>query len=247
MDNRDGRLHLRDRHLVGEDLSGLRLDYLTSTNSTFVGCAFRNLTVRDASLGIGGQPSRFESCVFDGSKLKMGTAGQATFVGCSFRDVRISDWECRVVEMVDCTFSGTLRNCSFSARPPEDYRTLLGLERNEIRGNDFRDAKLQNVYFAGGVDLVAQRLPGGADYFYLPDAPAALDAVRHELAGWPEPARETAGRFLHTFERQVASGQRQIFGRCADYTRGYDGVGLAILGWWRKSGQAVEPAGQREP
>ncbi|SCF24820.1 hypothetical protein GA0070618_4450 [Micromonospora echinospora] len=38
----------------------------------------------------------------------------------------MADWECRVVVLVDCIFRGTLRNCSFSARPPEDYRTLLG-------------------------------------------------------------------------------------------------------------------------
>jgi hypothetical protein len=233
MQTDNGRLDLRDLTLTEVDFSGRRLEYLTCTNTTFVRCDFRNMRVRHASLAAGNEHSRYESCVFDGSTLKMGPAGQATFVNCGFRGVRISDWECRVVSLTDCTFSGTLRDCIFTGRLPEDYRAYLGRDSNEIRGNDFSEAALTKVYFVKGVDLSQQRLPAGPDYFYLPDAAAAVAAARQLTADWPDEERASGERFLKTFDRQIADGQVQFFGRTADYTRGYAGVAERIVAYWR--------------
>ena len=222
-------LYLRDQNLTDESFAGRTLDNLVCTNCTFVRCDFSKVSVRQASFGGGTEHSRYESCVFDGARLRMSTAGHATLVGCSFRDVRITGWESRAISLIDCVFSGTLRDCTISGRLPDDYRSYLGRDDNDIRGNDFSGATMAQVYFVGGVDLTAQRLPTGPDYFLVPDAPAEVAAVHAEIEAWPADERRRAGYFLGAFDRLVAGGQRQVFGRRVDYASGFGEIGERLL------------------
>jgi len=228
----DQHLHLRDLTLTDESFAGRAFDDLTSTNCTFVRCDFSGISARQASLGGGNEHSRYDSCVFDGARLRMSTAGHATFVNCSFRGAVITDWECHAVSLIDCVFTGRLRNCTFDGRLPDDYRAYLGRDDNEIRGNDFTGAAMAKVYFLRGVDLAAQRLPTGPEYFHLADAPAAVAGVRAEIETWPAEKRRTAEFFLRGFDRMIADGQRQIFGRRDDYAKGFGTVGRQLIDRW---------------
>jgi len=231
----ESRWLIRDEVLEDRDLSGRVVDDLIVVNARLTRCDLRGLRVRhDASLGAGMQRSWYDSCVFDGSRLRMGSAGRATFTNCSFRDVSISTWECTAVSLIDCTFTGRLRGCSFFARVPDDYPPALERITNEIRGNDFSGCMLTQVYFDAGVDLARQRLPTGPEYFLLPDAPAALDAVRAEMAGWTDQDRGLGERLLTAmFDRYVRRGQTQIFGRRSEYARGgFEAVGKRIMDFW---------------
>jgi len=90
--------------------------------------------------------------------------------------------------------------------------------------------------FIKGVDLSLQRLPTGPEYFYLADGPAAVAAARGMMADWREEDRATGERFLKSFDREIARGQVQIFGRQVEHTAGYGEVGKRIFAWWQGSG-----------
>lgn len=220
-------------NLTGKDFSERKLEHVSIHDCTFVRCDFRGLDARGVCLGAGQTQSVYDSCTFDGSRLWMGPAGTAFFVNCSFRNVRIMNWECDAVNLIDCTFSGVLRNCYFRGRQPNDWRGFVRGAANEIRGNDFSQCQMVQVYFIDGVDLSLQRLPTGPDDFYLPDASAATAAIRNEMDTWPAEDRTIGERFLQTIDRATAGGQVQIFGRVADYTRGYGDVGKRIIEFWR--------------
>jgi hypothetical protein len=82
---------------------------------------------------------------------------------------------------------------------------------NEIRGNDFSTADLRELGFQGGVDLSLQRLPTAPGYVFVPDAPAALAAVRAEVTRWaPLTLRKSVLQFVEQYQFYVAGGQRQI-------------------------------------
>jgi hypothetical protein len=54
------------------------------------------------------------------------------------------------------------------------------------------------------------------------------------MADWPEEERATGERFLKTFDRDIAEGQTQVFGRRAEYTVGYGEVGKRIFAGWQE-------------
>ena len=83
----------------------------------------------------------YEACSFDGSKIDCGAPGVARFVGCTFRDVHFVSFFGLSVSMIDCVFSGRLQKVAFYGANPESRK------RNEFRGNDFRDARLDDVAF----------------------------------------------------------------------------------------------------
>lgn len=220
----DGEVH------IDETLSRREVHSIVVVGSTFTRCDLRNLVARDANFGVKAR-SLYDSCVFDNSKLIMGPGSRATFVNCSFRDVRISRWEALYTSLIDCTFTGSLRGCTFFAQVPEEYPP--GIERgvNEIRGNDFSGCRMTQVYFDAGVDLSQQRLPSGPDYVLLPDAPAALAALRAEMNDWVPADRDIGEAFLRLFDRHIRRGQTQIFGRRNEYTRFHEVAGRVVDFW----------------
>jgi hypothetical protein len=211
----DDRLFVRGGAFVDADYSGRRLSRLMLADATFTRCRFERLRVRDAALGVLGHPSEFVECSFDGSTLALPGSGTARFVGCTFRDVRLRRWTAQTVELVDCVFTGSLREVVFLGAPVSpDVAGRLGRERNEFRGNDFSGVTEFDVAFRRGIDLSAQRLPTGDDLVLLPDAPAALAATRAAAAGWPDPARRAAAlALLDALAVDLAGGQHQLLVR----------------------------------
>jgi hypothetical protein len=227
----DQRLVLDHVKLSGQDYSNRELWQLCVIGSRLENCRFDGLRVPKsyASFGEGTEQSEYINCSFDGAKIYI-TSGYARFVNCSFRNVDLRDWRCLTTELVDCTFSGTLRTAIFHGRVPEDklvvlgreidHRKTLGREVNEFRGNDFEAMDLIDVSFRTGIDLTQQRLPTGPQYVYLPDAAKSLTRVRSELAEWdgsPE-SRQAALRMVNRWleEDVIRDGQRQLFRREKD-------------------------------
>ena len=138
------------------------LDQFVAISSTFKQCTFEHLTIRSACFGGGRKESVYEACSFDGSKIDCMAAGVARFVGCTFRDVHLFSFFGLSVSMIDCVFSGRLHKVAFYGANPESRK------RNDFRGNDFREALLDDVGFREGIDLTLQRFPTG---WVKPDDP----------------------------------------------------------------------------
>lgn len=228
----DQRLVLDHVKLSGQDYSNQELGQLCVIGSRLENCRFdglRMLRQSYASFGEGTEPSEYINCSFDGAKIYI-TSGLARFVNCSFRNVDLRDWLCLTTELVDCTFSGTLRDAIFHGRVPEeklrvlgrviDWRAMTGREVNEFHGNDFEAMEFINVDFRTGIDLTQQRLPVGPQYLYLPDAAKSLTRVRSELTGRdgdPESRRVALTMVDGWLEGVITDGQRQLFLREKDF------------------------------
>lgn len=207
------------QELTGADFSGRRLRRATVVGSRLRSCLFQKVRIENAALGSGPEPSEYLDCVFDGARISH-AFGRARFVRCSFQDVILRDWNSTAFELVDCTFSGRLRNSVFYGHPDNLYVPSGDPTRNEFHGNDFSAADLVQVEFRWGIDLSRQRLPDGPDYVYLPDLPAALARARGEVEGWPDDDRRRRARILlSTFEREVGLGQTQHLMRLSERVR----------------------------
>ena len=103
---------------------------------------------------------------------------------------------------------------------PSGYGELALREHNQIRGNDFTDTELVQVFFRFGVDLTAQKLPAREDYLYLPDAETAVLRAVASLEGNPTEVADSARDFLiDTLKHEVGRGQRQLLINPKDYER----------------------------
>ncbi|WP_123603061.1 pentapeptide repeat-containing protein [Micromonospora sp. Llam0] len=207
------------QELTGVDFSGRRLQRIGVIGSRLRSCLFQKVRTENATLGSGPETSEYIDCVFDGARISH-ASGRARFVRCSFRDVILKDWNSTAFELVDCTFSGRLRNSVFYGHPDAVYVPSGEPPRNEFHGNDFSAADLVRVEFRWGVDLSRQRLPDGPDYVYLPDLPVALARARGEVEGWPEGDRRRRARILlGVFDREVDLGQTQCLIRLSESVR----------------------------
>lgn len=214
------RLYLSDVELTGEDFSGRRLHTLSTANSTFRNCRFEQMRVEVASFGVGGFPSWFVECSFDGSRMWI-LGSSARFERCTFRDVDVRKWVTDTAEMVDCVFSGKLRDVVFLGTvSEEELRRVLGRERNEFHGNDFTGCTVFDVAFRTGIDLTRQRFPADDDLVYLADAAATLATVADEVATWPAgDPRDFANDLLESLGKDVKRGQRQLLTRESNWVR----------------------------
>jgi hypothetical protein len=91
------------------------------------------------------------------------------------------------IPLEDCVFTGVIREVTFAGRSdaisgPDDPARL----RNEFRGNDFSEARLDGVAFGYGIDLRAQRLPRDRRYVFVGDAPSRLLEARKAIRRWEE-------------------------------------------------------------
>jgi hypothetical protein len=61
-----------------------------------------------------------------------------------------------------------------------------------------------------------QRLPGGPEYVYVPNARAAIASARREVIGWTDlKRRREALSLIRTLEFETEGGQEQLFLRPA--------------------------------
>ncbi|MEU8082527.1 hypothetical protein AB0B57_02675 [Micromonospora sp. NPDC049101] len=233
------RLIVEHEEIVGVDFSGQGLTGLVGVGARFERCRFDGLRFQDVALGAGMELSQYVECSFDGAVLT-GVAGYSRLVGCTFRDAEIRDLTAGHLELVDCVFTGRIRSTTFwgilpgSAErfasdlaflarqgrvEPPGYRELVLRESNEFHGNDFSAADLVDTAFRFGVDLTRQRLPGGPDYLYVPNAEAALHRALSLLADRPaDDVNARVERSLRRMlDREVGNGQRQLLFREADY------------------------------
>ena len=214
----DRRIVFDHVHVRGEDYSHRNLMQLGTIGCRLEGCRFNGVQVEGGvQLGAGRELSEFIECSFDGARMDSG-GGFSRFVRCSFRNADLRGWICLRTEFVDCIFSGRIRKCIFNGTVPEQDRAWVARGLNEFHGNDFSAADLIEVDFRTGIDLTQQRLPGGAEYLYLPDPMPVIERVRTEVLGWLDfEHRRIALIMLKTMEEQVAGGQRQLLLRASDH------------------------------
>ena len=213
----DQRVVLDHVQLTGEDYSGRKLSQFCTIGCRLEGCRFMKVRIEDSQFGSGREMSEFVECIFDGARL-VGVGGRSRFVRCSFRDIDASNWIFNRAELIDCTFSGRLRQAIFSGTVPQQFRADSGRERNEFRGNDFSGMDLVDVTFRAGIDLTQQRLPSGRKYVYLPDAGKIVDGARSDAATWPESKdQKTAMVILNALADEVKAGQKQLLLRPDDW------------------------------
>lgn len=195
--------------LDGADYAGLRPSYVSVAGSRLVRCDFRRTRITSGGLGDGAEASEYVECVFDGSSIRNVIPGRATFIGCSFLDVKIRNVMFLEAQFVDCVFSGELRDVTFTATPVMTER--LGRSTNAFEGNDFREARLRNVSFRGGIDLDRQWLPE-AGFLVVRDAATVIEQVREQVGVWPEAElRADAQIRLDVLAENCRRGQRDLF------------------------------------
>lgn len=208
----NGRIGLADATLEGHDFSGLKLKQFTAVRSRLIHCHFDRTSFAQACFGGGLHRSDYEECSFDRSQITAVAPGNARFERCTFKDFVIKEFFGLKTEFVDCVFSGTIRKAVFRGSIPEPDQESTGRTENAFSGNDFRDAKLEDVGFRGGIDLEKQRLPQGPHYVYLLDAARSVEEARLKIIGWQDlEVRRGALAILKGFENDVAGGQKQVF------------------------------------
>lgn len=197
--------------MVDQDFSGRPEARWVMIESRFERCRFDSLKVPSFSFGSGMKMTEYVDCTFDGSTIGARAPGRAKFVRCSFENVRLSKWFCTNVEMIDCRFSGTLKEINFVASLNEMDQVELGRSRNDYLRNDFSEAKLAWVSFQGGVDLLDQRLPSQEGYVLLTNPEPVLRKVLEQVGTWREVEdREAASAHLEGYLEDVMRGQRQV-------------------------------------
>jgi uncharacterized protein YjbI with pentapeptide repeats len=165
--------------LASQTFAGLRLDGLKVIESSLSHCAFDDVRARSCSFGEGVRQSVFEDCAFTRCTLVFGAVGHARLVRCRFESSRLENLFGSNLEVIDCAFPGTtLKKSVFHGRIEGTTRIQPQRVVNEIRGNDFSQAELDDVDFRGGVDLTKQRLPSGEGYIFVADTCKALAIVK---------------------------------------------------------------------
>jgi uncharacterized protein YjbI with pentapeptide repeats len=237
---------LRDQTVAGEDFSRQKLDRFMAVNCVFTRCDFSGVAAKEFVFGGGKQPSSYVDCVFDGARLTGTGADIASLRSCSFRGVRISKWECRTVDLIDCTFTGTLRDCVFDGVPLKRLAEQRGKAENTLTGNDFSGCELIGVDFNAGVDLDRQKLPTGPAYLWIAELGPAVTALSAAAADWGTADPSGARAVVSFLGKAADKGQASFFARVADYQKilgpAFDGA-VAFL---RSSGldRAVGSAGR---
>jgi hypothetical protein len=193
------------------DFSGLSFSAFGAEACQFIDCDFSRVQVE--WLPLVGDGSRFLRCCFDGARI--GDFGDVELIECDFTDAHLNGWFTWGADVIDCRFAGRLEGVVFTATD------IDGRGRNDIRGNDFRDADLVDVDFRNGVDLDKQLFPESDEYLRIRDLPGALMRAQEDVERWPRDERRQALEALDLIAR-VESGQPDVFTRreflidCAD-------------------------------
>jgi uncharacterized protein YjbI with pentapeptide repeats len=224
-------LDVEGQHLRDADFSRIKLKGFAAYKSRFEGCSFEKARISDAGFGAGDAQSVYVDCSFDGARIEAAAPGDVRFERCSFRDVRLKNWFCWEVELVDCVFSGRGEKLLFNGTPQENRVKALGRERNEFRGNDFRELDLRDCAFRRGIDLTQNTLPPDPGTLVLLDGRKAVVAARREVSGWDDDERrQGALQILELLMEDVVNGQDQLYLRLDDLAGNRDKRLLEDLG-----------------
>lgn len=183
--------------LRGVDFRKARFDRFSLAGCLFLSCDFRAIRMdrRYQPLFAATPPSIFRDCRFDNADLRRIRPGLARFERCTFDDANLDGWRTEGAEFVGCRFAGALGAVTFSGRTigAEARAVAAGRTRNEFAGNDFRDADLDRVVFAYGIDLSSQRLPLSDRYVRLDRFPQRLAHARAAIVRWDVQEERVAG------------------------------------------------------
>jgi len=228
-------IHFEEASLDSVDLSGAVFGVFSATASAFEGCDFRNAKLKDGQFGSVGRQTTYVDCHFDGADLRgMWGLGNARFVRCTFDSAKIHDWWGDASDFIDCHFAGKLTMCRFEGRiwDPgwlEPGRLNPPRERNEFRGNDFREAELIDCAFRHGIDISANLWPEGPEYIRLDRLAQRIAYARAVVARWPEgPDRRHAESILRIFSTHGYEEQEELFTLKANV-----GLEPAVAETWR--------------
>jgi hypothetical protein len=204
-------MRFENEHLIGQDFSGETVAAFRVRGSRFESCDFSGIRAKEVSFSLGDSHSEYVDCVFDRARIGGAFAGDALFERCSFRNVSIKGWIATMTELVDCTFSGEIKeSILFGAGSPHE-NAAAGRDRNRFTGNDFTETRLSGVAFKGGIDLGLQRLPRGPEYVYVAHGEQAVEAASIEVQSWDAKIRADAEFFLKLQRDILRTGQRQLF------------------------------------
>jgi hypothetical protein len=168
------------------DFTGLRFVDFDAQKCRFVDCDFSRVQVEWLPFANGG--SLFQRCSF--AEARIADFGRARFEGCNFANADLEGWFTWAADVVDCRFAGRVTGVVFSGADTDGTR-------REFRGNDFREADLDDVAFRNGIDLDAQLLPDGPEYIRLRDMSSRIERARRDVEAWSdEEAREVALQML---------------------------------------------------
>lgn len=143
------------------DWSGKKFEDFVPVGCRFESCLFESCDFRQVCFGGGLEDSHYISCSFDRSTIRATAPGNARFEKCSFQNVEIVEFLSHSVEMINCKFSGVIRTAFFNGAVLADVAPGLGRSRNAFEGNDFSNARLDDVCFRTGIALSNQQLPAG--------------------------------------------------------------------------------------
>jgi uncharacterized protein YjbI with pentapeptide repeats len=143
------------------DWSGQKFEDFVPVGCTFEACLFEGCDFRHVCFGGGLEDSHYIRCSFDRSTIRATAPGNARFEQCSFQNVELIELLSHAVEMINCTFSGVIRAAFFNGAVLADVAPGLGRSRNQFEGNDFSNARLDDVSFRTGIDLSKQQFPKG--------------------------------------------------------------------------------------
>ena len=198
----------------GVDFSGVEFDDFDAEGTRFKSCDFTGTRI-EGFLGVRRQ-TLFEDCRFDRTRLRHAQPNQSRFVRCEFSDADLWGWSAVAAEFVDCRFAGKLRRCRFWGRPWGEWLEAGNLRPprmvNEFRGNDFTGADLEDVGFAGGIDLDQQFLPTGPQYIRLSRAQERIALAKKTVSVWePGEVRTEALILLDAYTDDDVEFQAELF------------------------------------
>lgn len=173
-----------------------RFERFTIGGCLFDRCDFRGLALgrRLAPLFVALPRSVFRDCYFDGADMRRARLGQSRFERCTFDDARLDGSRTEAAEFIECRFAGLLDDVTFHGVPSgaEAKRLDPRRQRNEFRGNDFRDAELRDAAFVAGIDMAAQRFPEDDMHVRVEGFQRRLVKARVEMKHWYERERGPA-------------------------------------------------------
>lgn len=211
--NQDKILVFKNVKASHQDYSGKNLIAFYISDSQFDNCQFENLTVKCMYFGGGETQSFYYNCSFDRSILNGPTGGNARFENCSFKDISITDFFFHKCEFINCIFTGKLNQIMFQGRLCNDDISFVNRNENAFLGNDFSQAKFDDVRFKAGIDLSKQSLPTQGNYILISNAKNVFEEFKKTLiSSTDENLKKNAWGLYKTLEKSIVEdGQHQYF------------------------------------
>ncbi len=170
--------------------------------TTLADTSLRSADLRDSALGgmaDDGKRNAFVRVDFSKADLRGTALPSADFTGCVFSHTKLAKVDFQGCVFVDCVFEGLLDEVIFARRAFRGEH----LPANEMRGVDFRRARLRWVLFRS-LDMADVRWPEGDEHIVLDDYVPTLDRVLlasksrsdesgRRIAGLVESLRKWAG------------------------------------------------------